>query len=168
MQDRQDVLVVGSDGSPASDRALEWALHEARRRRGVVEVVTAFGPEQHGGTLDEPSVARHAREAAERVQTEQLVRVAGPYRDDVEISGEVVDGRPVERLVEAAQHAELLVVGSHGNGRLHEVLVGSVAAGCIRAAGCPVVVLPAPHLPALEKPQLEALAAERYQPGPMY
>ena len=68
MPETQELLVVGADGSPASDRALEWALDEARRRGGTVRVVTAFGAVQHGGTLDEPTVARQAREAAERVQ----------------------------------------------------------------------------------------------------
>jgi nucleotide-binding universal stress UspA family protein len=168
MSDAQDVLVVGSDGSPGSDRALEWALEEARRRRAAVEVVTAFGPVQQRGTLDEPTSARNARQSAERAQAEQLARIAHPYRDRVDVTGEVVAGRAVERLVEASHHASLLVVGSHGNGRLHEVLVGSVAAGCIRAADCPVVVLPAPHLPALEKHELQALGTHQYQPGPMY
>jgi len=129
---------------------------------------------QHGGTLDEPAAARRAREAAERVQVEQVARVADAYRDvvmteeDVVMTEEVVAGRPVERLVEAAAEASLLVVGSHGAGRLQQLLVGSVAAGCIRAADCPVVVLPAPHLPTLEAEQVEALGSSGYHPGPMY
>jgi nucleotide-binding universal stress UspA family protein len=168
MHEPEDLLVVGADGSPASDRALEWALDEARRRRATVRVVTTFGPVQHGGTLDEPTAARHAREAAEHVQAEQLTRVAGPYREDVSLAAEVVEGRAVERLVDAARHARLLVVGSHGYGRLQQLLVGSVAAGCIRAAGCPVVVLPAPHLPTLEPQELQALGTSGYHPGPMY
>jgi nucleotide-binding universal stress UspA family protein len=168
MRQTHELLVVGADGSPASDRALQWALDEARRRRAEVRVVTAFGAVQHGGTLDEPTVTRHAREAAERVQAEQLARVAGPYREDVALAEDVVEGRPVERLVEASRHATLLVVGSHGYGRLQQLLVGSVAAGCIRAAGCPVVVLPAPHLPALEPRELQALGTDGYHPGPMY
>jgi nucleotide-binding universal stress UspA family protein len=167
VRDVEHVLVVGADGSPASDRALEWALEEARRRGATVRVVTAFGPVQHGGTLDEPAAARRAREAAERVQVEQVARVAHAYRDVV-MTEEVVGGRPVERLVEAAREASLQVVGSHGAGRLQQLLVGSVAAGCIRAADCPVVVLPAPHLPTLEAEQVEALGSSGYHPGPMY
>ena len=167
MGETQDVLVVGVDGSPASDRALEWALDEARRRRAAVAIVTAYGHAQHAGTLGEPAVARKAREAAEREQAEQVNRVAEPYRDDVDISLEVVDGRPVDRLLEAAANATLLVVGSHGYGRVREVLVGSVAAGCIRSATCPVVVLPAPHLEPLE-PGERHEHGPTYNPGPMY
>lgn len=165
MGETENLVVVGVDGSPASDLALEWALQEARRRGAAVAVVTAFGHAQHTGALGETASARQAREAAEREQAEQLTRVAGPYRDDVDISVEVVDGRPVDRLVEAAANAALLVVGSHGYGRVREVLVGSVAAGCIRTATCPVVVLPTPHLERLEPSELRQVT---YNPGPMY
>jgi len=151
MNETQDVIVVGLDGSAASDRALEWALQEGLRRGWTVEVVTAFGHNTHGG-LDETTVTRNSREAAEKSQVQQIDRVAEPYRDDVTLEVEVVEGPPVDRLLEAALHARLLVVGSHGYGRVHTILVGSVAAGCIRNATCPVVVLPAPHLEPLESP----------------
>jgi nucleotide-binding universal stress UspA family protein len=154
MSETQDVIVVGLDGSAASDRALEWALQEAQRRGWAVAVVTAFGHNTHGG-LDETTVTRHSREAAEKAQVEQIDRVAEPYREDVTLAVEVLEGPPVERLIEAAQHARLLVVGSHGYGRVRTILVGSVAAGCIRNATCPVVVLPAPHLEPLESKALQ-------------
>jgi len=154
MSETQDVIVVGLDGSAASDRALEWALQEGLRRGWTVEVVTAFGHNTHGG-LAETTVTRHSREAAEKAQVEQVDRVAEPYRDDVTLAVEVVEGPAVERLIEAAQHARLLVVGSHGYGRVRTILVGSVAAGCIRNATCPVVVLPAPHLEPLESQELQ-------------
>jgi len=156
MSERQDVIVVGLDGSPASDRALEWAMQEGRRRGWAVEVVTAFGHTEHVGGMGESTVTRHAREAAETAQVEQIDRVAAPYRDEVTLAVEVVEGPPVERLLEAAKHAALLVVGSHGYGRVRTILVGSVAAGCIRNATCPVVVLPAPHLEPLESDALQS------------
>lgn len=154
MSETQDVIVVGLDGSAASDRALEWALQEGQRRGWTVEVVTAFGHNTHGG-LDETTVTRHSREAAEKAQVEQIDRVAEPYRDEVTLAVDVLEGPPVKRLIEAAQHARLLVVGSHGYGRIRTILVGSVAAGCIRNATCPVVVLPAPHLEPLESKPLQ-------------
>jgi nucleotide-binding universal stress UspA family protein len=155
MSGTQNVIVVGVDGSPASDRALEWAMQEGRRRGWTVEVVTAFGHAPHVGGLAESTVTRQAREAAETAQVSQIDKVAMPYRDDVTLACEVVEGPPVERLMDAARHAGLLVVGSHGYGRVHEILVGSVAAGCIRNATCPVVVLPAPHLEPLEPQALQ-------------
>lgn len=154
MSDRQDVIVVGVDGSPASDRALDWALQEGRQRGWTVEVLTALGHAEDG-SLVESKVTPEIRDAAETAQVEQIARVAEPYREDVTVAYEVVDGSPVERLVDAARHAVLLVVGSHGHGRVHEILVGSVAAGCIRNSTCPVVVLPAPHLEPLESQALQ-------------
>ena len=155
MSETQNVIVVGVDGSPASDRALEWAMQEGRRRGSTVEVVTAWGHVGHVGSLAESSVTREAREAAETAQVRQIDKVADAYRDDVTLSCEVVEGPPVERLVDAARHAGLLVVGSHGYGRARENLVGSVTAGCILNATCPVVVLPAPHLEPLESQALQ-------------
>lgn len=164
MNETRDVIVVGVDGSPGSARALEWAVQEAQRRAWSVEVITAYGHGEPEGDLDETAVDRAAREDAEATQARQVSEVAGPYRDAVPIATEVVFGSPVERLALASRHAGLLVVGSHGYSRLREVLVGSTAAGCIRRAECPVVVLPAPHgrVPeqAVTRPQIEV--------GPIY
>ncbi len=154
MSEKQDVIVVGVDGSPASDRALEWAMQEGRLRGWSVEVVTAFGHTAHVGGLGETTNTRQAREAAETTQVQQIDKVAA-YRDDVTLAFEVVEGPPVQRLMEASRHAGLLVVGSRGYGIVREILVGSVAAGCIRNATCPVVVLPAPHLEPLESHELQ-------------
>ena len=156
MSEKQNVIVVGVDGSPASDRALEWAMQEGRSRGWTVEVVTAFDHTGHVGSLAESTVTLQARETVETAQVRQIDKVAAPYRDDVTLSCEVVEGPPVQRLMDAARHAGLLVVGSHGHGRAREILVGSVAAGCILNSTCPVVVLPAPHLEPLESQALQA------------
>ena len=42
-------------------------------------------------------------------------------------------------------HADVIVLGSHGHGRLHALLVGSVAAAVLRAAKVPVLVVPHPE-----------------------
>lgn len=164
MNETRDVIVVGVDGSPGSARALEWAMQEAQRRGWSVEVVTAYGHGEPEGNLAETAVARAAREDAESTQARQVTQVAEPYRDTVSLATEVVFGSSVDRLAEASRHAGLLVVGSHGYSRLREVLVGSTAAGCIRRADCPVVVLPAPHEPEAER----EVARPQLQMGPMY
>ena len=53
----------------------------------------------------------------------------------------VIPGRPGHVLVEASQHAQLLVVGSHGHGDLIGKLIDSASAHCVYHAGCPVVVV---------------------------
>ena len=56
-----------------------------------------------------------------------------------------IQGPAVEKILhEAASHnAELIVIGSHGHGALYELLVGSVTAGVLKGAKCPVLVVPA-------------------------
>ena len=48
-------------------------------------------------------------------------------------------------LVEAAEGADLLVVGSAGHGGLAEALLGSVGQYCAHNAPCPVVVMRGKH-----------------------
>lgn len=57
----------------------------------------------------------------------------------------VFDGPTAAGLLRAAACARLLVMGSHGHGRLYHAVVGSVAEECIRAAVCPVAVIPPSH-----------------------
>jgi nucleotide-binding universal stress UspA family protein len=52
-------------------------------------------------------------------------------------------GLPAAELIEASQDAELVVVGSHGAGRLRRLMLGSVSAQVSQHARCPVVVIPA-------------------------
>ena len=67
----------------------------------------------------------------------------------VSSGGEVValhiQGPTVEKILHEAeeQHAELIIMGSHGHGALYELLVGGVTQGVIKGAACPVLVVPA-------------------------
>jgi nucleotide-binding universal stress UspA family protein len=56
-----------------------------------------------------------------------------------------VQGAIVEKIMHEAseQHADLIVIGSHGHGAFYDLLVGSVTQGVIKAAQCPVAVVPA-------------------------
>ena len=53
-------------------------------------------------------------------------------------------GPAIEKILHTAsdQKAELIVMGSHGHGALYELLVGSVTAGVLKGAKCPVLVVP--------------------------
>jgi nucleotide-binding universal stress UspA family protein len=56
-----------------------------------------------------------------------------------------IQGPLVDKIIDEAakHHADLIVMGSHGHGALFEFLVGSVTSGVLRAARCPVLVVPA-------------------------
>jgi nucleotide-binding universal stress UspA family protein len=61
------------------------------------------------------------------------------------VSARVLPGDARIVLVEAAQHARLLVVGSRPMGPVRAVLLGSVSRYCAHHAACPVVVVPSEH-----------------------
>ena len=85
-------------------------------------------------------------EAAARNGSVQVVTAWAPAASDAPPAAtEVVRGRAVDALTAAARDADLLVLGSHGHGRLHHAALGSVSDACVRKSACPVVILPPPH-----------------------
>lgn len=131
-------VVVGVDGSPVSDAAVALAFEEASFRRVPLVAVNAWTemtPDLVPG-LDFPAMAAEA----ERVLAEQLAGWQERY-PDVEIRRVVVPGRPADRLLEQAESAQLLVLGSHGRGGFTGMLLGSVSAAVVQSAQTPVVVV---------------------------
>jgi nucleotide-binding universal stress UspA family protein len=133
-------IVVGVDGSAAGQRALRWALAEARRRNEPIQAVIAW----RWDALDSgDAISSAAADEAAATLLRQIEAVPVLERADVPIVKQVREGRPGDVLTAAARGADLLVIGSHGHShRLQEVL-GSTAEECVRNASCPVIVLPA-------------------------
>lgn len=132
-------IVAGVDGSAPSRLALEWAVAEARLRRGQVRVVTAwdFPPVTVGmeGLVHDPEVFP---QGARRLQQEALERVDS---EGVTVTGEVSQGNAAAVLLKAAKDADLVVVGSRGLGGFTGLLLGSVSAQVIHHSPCPVLVV---------------------------
>ena len=134
-------IVVGLDSSQSSLKALRWAMEEARLRGSELELVHAFPrPELIGMTMvvTLPS-DDELREASEQVLSEALDAVGGP--GDLNVTRRVGAGGPASVLVEAAEGAELLVLGSRGLGGFRGLLLGSVTQQVIAHAKCPIVVI---------------------------
>ena len=74
--------------------------------------------------------------------SQSLVRTLGDVTSPVEISGEVVDGYADDELARLSEEVDLLVCGSRGRGPIGQVMLGSVSAGVLRKARCPVLVVP--------------------------
>jgi nucleotide-binding universal stress UspA family protein len=137
-------IVVGVDGSEGSLRALRWAVHEAHTRGGTVRAITAYDwPGNEAALLSGPGpeVERHR---AEDVVETALDDIRREYAD-VAITAEVQLGHASHKLAEAAEGANLLVLGSHGHSQLRHAILGSVSEACIQRAECPVVIIPTPH-----------------------
>lgn len=134
-------IVVGVDDSGGARAALAWALDEARRHQARITLVHAFLLEV--AWIDRADMARWSdlqRRAAETALAQIVDDVSPPA--GVEVDARVVEGNPVNVLIDASQDADLLVVGSRGRGGLAGVLLGSVSQRCVERAHCPVVVIP--------------------------
>jgi nucleotide-binding universal stress UspA family protein len=130
-------VVVGVDGSPVSERAVEIAFEEASFRGVDLVAVHAWSDT---GVFEFPGVDWSALQSgAEEILSERLAGWQERY-PDVLVRRVVVADRPAHQLLEQAQSAQLLVVGSHGRGGFSGMVLGSVSTAVINAARMPVLV----------------------------
>lgn len=146
MADR-NVVLVGVDGSDASNHALEWAADEAARRGWSLHLVSAYTvpiTAGLGGEITTPLVDDEAvRAAAEHNCAEAARRVASrPSAPPVRTS--IAYGDAAGVLVDASAEAGLAVVGKRGRGGFASRLLGGVGAALPAHAACPTVVVPLP------------------------
>jgi nucleotide-binding universal stress UspA family protein len=135
--------VVGVDGSEDGRRALRWAVDEARVRGCTLEAVHAWQPPFLAGyPLDPLAPDTGEVEAAARTVMERALEDAGVDAAGLARPAErtLRRARPAPALLEAAEGADLVVVGSRGAGGFRGLLVGSVSLQVARHAPCPVVV----------------------------
>lgn len=130
-------VVVGVDGSPASEQALAIALDEASMRGVDLVAVHAWSDT---GVFEFPGADWSALQAAgEETLGERLAGCQERY-PDVLIRRVVVADKAAHQLIEQAESAQLLVVGSHGRGGFAGMLLGSVSTSVVHAARMPVIV----------------------------
>jgi nucleotide-binding universal stress UspA family protein len=140
---RQQRIVVGIDGSEPSKEALRWAIEQGRLTGAAINAVTAWEyPIGYGWELlfDTEGLAK----ASEQVLTETITEVAGD-NPPVFIDSQVIAGHPAYVLIQAAEDAQLLVLGCRGHGGFVGALVGSVSQYCVQHAPCPVVIIRGAH-----------------------
>jgi nucleotide-binding universal stress UspA family protein len=138
-------IVVGVDGSPASNFAVCWAARDAAMRHiplTLVHMLNPFVPAWPEMPLLDDVVVW--REDDGRRVLDEAVKIAEDatktYRG-IEISSGLGHSSPVRTLAEMSEKAEMVVVGSNGRGAVGRVLLGSVSSGVVRRASCPVAVI---------------------------
>lgn len=137
-------IVVGVDGSPNSAAAMRWALDEARRRSCEVEALLAWHEPIDATGYGYIGVDITDVEAGSRAQLDGLVDAARAIAPDVEVKGVLSHGHPSQCLIEAAQDADLVVVGRRGHNAALRLVLGSVSERVARKSPAPVVVVPLP------------------------
>lgn len=141
-------LVVAVDGSPTSQRALRWAMVEARARDVTLDVVHAWQV-PYAGYLPLGSIRAgdgYAYEDAATRVLDRMISSASPG-DSAGVRAVPVRGNATEAILRAAEGADLLIAGTRGHSPLKRLVLGSVATQLAHHAPCPLVVVP-PHQPA--------------------
>jgi nucleotide-binding universal stress UspA family protein len=136
-------IVLGYDGSPGARRALRLATELASTSKRALVIVFGYAPTPMGGEVAD--LARAVRELG-AVLTEDAVEMAHNIDNALAVTTELVDGRPADALLAAADEHEaymLVVGGADGRGPVRGALLGSVTYQVVHRATRPVLVVPA-------------------------
>ena len=131
-------VVVGVDGSPASENAVAIAFEQASFRGVDLLAVHAWSDT---GVFEFPGADWSTLQAAgEQTLSERLAGWQERY-PDVLVRRVVVADKPAHQLLEQAESAQLLVVGSRGRGGIAGMLLGSVSTSVLHGARMPVIIV---------------------------
>jgi nucleotide-binding universal stress UspA family protein len=135
-------ILVGANGTPESERAVDVAISLGKSQQASV-IVLGVIPPLSAETQAEGVGLEDATEARERLQ-QQLSEAAAAGRElQVEVITESVEGDPEEEIERKAEKssADLIVVGHRDISRFRRWLEGSTSQGLVRSSGTSVLVV---------------------------
>jgi len=134
-------VVVGTDGSEESLRAVDWATHVAARRALPLRIITVTAaPDRPPGR---PGAPLTSDDLLRNVYADALHTTAGHaagMAPGLAIETELLSGPPGRILAADASAAAMLVVAASGVGGYGERSAGPVSRYVADHAACPVVV----------------------------
>lgn len=137
-------VVVGVDGSPANRAAIEFAFESAQLLQAPLVAVYAWrlnAPEQATLPWMSGDSLRSLFHEQQRLMHEALAGWS-PHYPDVHVRRVISRQVPIERLVNEARSAQLLVLGSRGHGGFRGLMLGSVSQGILhRPQHCPIAIV---------------------------
>lgn len=141
-------VLLAIDGSPCSVAAVNDVAHCRLPNGSAVEVLTAI--HSRVPAIPDPAFAfaagraddlhEQARRSPE-IQQAALTRLRR-HRPHLEVTTKVVEGDPKDVILREATewHADRVVLGSHGYGRVGRAVLGSTAAAVAAEAPCSVLI----------------------------
>jgi nucleotide-binding universal stress UspA family protein len=137
-------IVVGVDGSAASDAAVRWAVTESAVWKLPITFVHVVGPTPIDSTMAPNGTIPQLRLDQARQVIEHSRQIAAEptdRRQQPPAHAEIAYARVVSTLIEASKGAHMIVVGSRGVDAFNGYRLGSVSAALLRDALCPVAVV---------------------------
>jgi len=141
-------IVVATDFSPSSDAALRLATILARDHQATLVIVHVSEPRPAYTVAGVYASLPAGNEFAD--SHHQLLEVR-PSDSNVPCEHRLLIGIPADEITKFAdeEHADMIVIGSHGRTGIGRFLMGSVAEAVVRQANCPVLSIKSPaQLPA--------------------
>jgi len=138
-------IVVGVDRSQASDSAVRWAAREAAIRNVALTLVHACPTSTTTWSANPDRAGVHTR--LERHMHQIIADALKVIEDSAlqcgprQVNSELLFSAPTPALIDLSKEAQLVVVGSHGQGAIRPGQLGSVTSGLVRHAYCPVAVI---------------------------
>ncbi|PRC43574.1 universal stress protein [Mycobacterium sp. ITM-2017-0098] len=131
-------ILLGVDGSPASENATAFAFDEASRRGVDLVALHAWSD---AAVFPLPGTDWHHHEQqGHEILGERLAGWQERY-PAVKVHRRVVGDKPARALIDECKHAQLVVVGSRGRGGISSMLLGSVSTAVAESAMTPVAVI---------------------------
>jgi nucleotide-binding universal stress UspA family protein len=151
-------IVVGVDGSTASNAAVRWAAHEAMLRMVPLRLVHVVSTPMmtYPATPIPVTMEEWQKEHARQIigDAEELVRqTADDAGRSVTLAAtDVVDAPTIMTLIDLSKDTGMIVVGSRGHGAFRRGLLGSVSTALVHHAQCPVAVIHDVPMPRRDAP----------------
>jgi len=149
-------LLVGIDLSDSTEKIVKKAEEIAKALSAKVWLVHAVKPEpadfyiggqesDAAGFDMDPQLFRDSLAKRFHGEHRQIQEIADQLRQTgLDTTALLVQGAAVEAMLDEASKldVDMIVVGSHGRGAMHQLLVGSVSEGVLHKSECPILVVP--------------------------
>ena len=135
-------ILVPLDLSPASMKALDYAVSLAKQFRAAIHLVHVYPPDEASSVPGAGHLLLQSAKAIQRIN-EELTGIhrkhVDPFRPE---NCHIRNGRPHHEIIRLARDidADLIVLATRGHSGLKHLLLGSTAERVVRDAPCPVLV----------------------------
>ncbi len=140
-------ILIAIDFSEATQKILNSAQTLICKKDSTVWLLHAAMPDPDfvgydvGPDSEREFVAKKFREENQKLQD-----IADDMKKSgIDVTPLLIQGPTVETILEEAEKllADAIIIGSHGRGAMHRLLVGSVSEGLLHKTKIPLVIIPA-------------------------
>lgn len=141
----EGAIVAAVDGSHRDPAVIDWAAAEAAALEVPLHLVHAVDLgtplSAYGELLTSPDIVDKVEQESVRVATEARDRVLAS-RPELSVTTALPTGAPAGGLLNAADGARLLVVGSARKSRVERIVLGTTSLSVVAHSPCPVILVP--------------------------